>query len=75
MATREGLVQKSILGLRRRKIPWEGAVASHARGWTEVLVIGRDGTSITHSEYHVGQAEFLHQLEEHDVYIQFGEVR
>ena len=64
IATPDGLVQTSLLGLKRRTIRWEGAVASHTHGLREVLVVGGDGTTITHSQYHVGQGEFLHELEQ-----------
>lgn len=67
IATPDGLVQKSLLGLKRRTIGWQGAVASHPAGLREVLVVGGDGTTITHSQYHVGQGEFLHELKQHRV--------
>jgi hypothetical protein len=70
VATSGGLFQRSFLGLKRRRIQWQGAAASHPRGLREVLVVGSDGTTITHSEYHVGQGEFLHELEEHRVQLQ-----
>lgn len=70
VATPEGLVQKAVLGLRKRTIPWEGAAASAPRGLREVLVIGGDGTTITHSQYHVGQGEFLYELRQHQVHLQ-----
>jgi hypothetical protein len=70
VATPRGLVQKSLLGLWRRTIPWRAASASHPRGLREVLVIGSDGTIITHTQYHVGQGEFLHELEQHQVHLQ-----
>jgi hypothetical protein len=70
ISTPTGLVQKSLLGLRMRTIPWNGAAASHPRGLREVLVVGGTGTTITHSQYHVGQGEFLLKLEQHQVYVQ-----
>lgn len=70
IATPEGLIQNSFLGLRRRAVRWQGAAASHPRGLREVLVVGGDGTTITHSQYHVGQGEFLHELEQHRVHLQ-----
>lgn len=70
ISTPMGLVQKSLLGLRTRTIVWNGAAASHPRGLREVLVVGETGTTITHSQYHVGQNEFLLKLEQHHVYIQ-----
>ncbi|MBS1854834.1 MAG: hypothetical protein JST11_05680 [Acidobacteria bacterium] len=69
-ATPNGLVQTSLLGLKRRTIHWPGSAASHPRGLREVLVVGEDGTTITHSQYHVGQSEFLHELKQHHVQLQ-----
>jgi hypothetical protein len=57
-------------GLRTRTIVWNGAAASHHCGLREVLVVGETGTTITHSQYHVSQNEFLLKLEQHHVYIQ-----
>ena len=70
VASPNGLIQKSLLGLNKRAIPWSGAAASNPRGLRQVLVVGDDGTSITHSQYHVGQAEFLRELEDHRVHLQ-----
>lgn len=47
-----------------------GAAASHPRGLRQVLVVGGDGTTITHSQHHVGQSEFLQELEQHQVHVQ-----
>lgn len=72
MTTPDGVTQKSLLGLRRRTIQWSGAAASHPCGLREILVVGKDGTMITHSQYHVDQGQFLHELKRHNVYIQSG---
>jgi hypothetical protein len=70
VASPAGLIQKSLLGLNKRTIPWSGATASHPRALRQVLVVGGDGTTITHSQYHVGQAEFLRELKEHRIHLQ-----
>jgi len=70
IATPAGLIQRSFFGLKKRTIPWGGAAASHPRGLRQVLVVGDDGTTITHSQYHVGQSEFLNELEQHQVLLQ-----
>jgi len=68
--SQHGVVQASMLGMLRRRIAWQGATASAPTGSREVLVIGSDGSTITHSQYHVGQDEFISELERHDLYIQ-----
>jgi hypothetical protein len=70
IATPRGLIQRSVFGLKSRTIPWDGAAASHPRGLRQVLVVGDNGTTIKHSQYHVGQSEFLHELEQHQVHLQ-----
>ena len=70
VAKSDGLVQTSLLGLKRRAVRWQGAAASHPRGLREVLVVGDDGTAITHTQYHVGQGEFMRELEQHRVHLQ-----
>ena len=70
IATPGALIQRSLLGLKSRRIPWGGAAASHPRGLRQILVVGGDGTTITHSQYHVGKSEFLHELEQHQVHVQ-----
>ena len=65
-----GLSQKTWLGLRSRNIPWEGAAARHVPGLRELLIIGNDGTAITHSQYHVGQEQLLTEIERHGVFLQ-----
>lgn len=66
----QGVREFGLLGLRRKAIRWNGASASFVPGLREVLVIGSDGTAIKHSPYHVGQAEFLFQLQRHQVFVQ-----
>jgi hypothetical protein len=65
-----GLKQKFYLGLKSRFIPWERAAARYVPGLQEVLVIGKNGVSITHSQYHVGQQQFLHELQRRQVFLQ-----
>jgi len=67
--TANGIRLLRLLGLRRKYIPWEGATASYDPGRREVLVVGPDGRSIMHSQYHVGQDQFLHELKRHGVRI------
>ena len=67
VVTRDGVVQRSLLGLKRRLISWDGAAVSYIPQLRDVLIIGRDGTSITHSKYHVGQQQLLHELERRGV--------
>lgn len=66
----QGVRESGFLGLRRKTVQWNGASASFVPGLREVLVIGSDGTAIKHSTYHVGQSEFLLQLERHEVFVQ-----
>ncbi len=66
----QGVKELGFLGLRRKTIQWNGASASFVPGLREVLVIGSDGTAIKHSPYHVGQSEFLFQLQKHKVFVQ-----
>lgn len=68
--TQQGVEERGLLGLRKKRVPWEGAAASHVPGLRQVLVIGKDGTTITHSQYHVGQDEFVTQLHRHNVAVQ-----
>jgi len=66
----QGVEEISLLGLRRRTVSWKGASASFIPGLREVLLIGSDGTTIRHSQYHVGQSEFLSELKSHKVFLQ-----
>lgn len=68
--TSTGIVQSNALRLRTRQIGWTGAAARHIPALREVLVIGSDGTSITHSQHHVGQSEFIHEIQRHGVHVQ-----
>jgi len=68
--TPSALVQKSLLGMKKKMIRWEGAAASYPAALRQVLVVGADGTNITHSQHHVGQSEFLYQLLQHNVHVQ-----
>jgi len=67
----KGITQSSLLTARRR-ITWKMAAASYQPRLQEVLVVGSDGCTITHSRYHLGQQEFLCELEEHGVFVQRG---
>ncbi|WP_031497563.1 hypothetical protein [Bryobacter aggregatus] len=70
--TPEGLVQTFWFGLKKRRIAWEGAAASYDPVLREVLVVGSEGTTMAHTNYHVGQSEFLFQLKKHKIYVQYG---
>ncbi|MBY0504859.1 MAG: hypothetical protein K2X03_13180 [Bryobacteraceae bacterium] len=72
IVTKDGLIQQSIFGLRKTSIAWTGAVVSFIPQLREVLIIGSDGTPITHSKYHVGQQQFLYQLERHGLSLKSG---
>lgn len=65
-----GIELVRLLGLRRKHVRWEGAAARHTPGLREVLVVGGDGISITHTQYHVGQDQFLFELNRHGVTVQ-----
>jgi hypothetical protein len=66
----EGIKQKKFLGLQTRLIPWERAAARYVPGLQEVLVIGKNGIAVTHSQYHVGKQQFLLELQRHRVFLQ-----
>lgn len=71
IATSEGgLHQKRFLGIKKQRIPWTGAAARYVPEQRQVFVIGEDGTTITHSQYHVGQQQLIRQLEKHGVFVQ-----
>jgi hypothetical protein len=38
-----GVEERGLLGFRKKRVPWEGAAASHVPGLGEVLVLGRTG--------------------------------
>jgi hypothetical protein len=65
-----GLIQRTYLGLKRRRVAWAGAAARYVPEQRQVFVIGEDGTAITHSQYHVGQQQLIRQLEKHGVFVQ-----
>ena len=67
--TSEGIAQKTCLGYRTKKIPWKGLAAQHDSVLREVLVIGHDGTSITHSQHHVGVEQLLRELRKHGAFV------
>ena len=66
----QGLRERRFPGIKKKLVPWAGASARYISGQHEVLIIGEDGTAITHSQYHVGQQQLIHQLEEHRVFVQ-----
>jgi hypothetical protein len=66
----EGIKQKKFLGLQTRLIPWERAAARYVPGLQEVLVIGKNGIAVTHSQYHVGKQQFILELQRHKVFLQ-----
>jgi hypothetical protein len=66
----EGIKQKKYLGLRTKLIPWERAAARYTQGLREVLVVGPNGISITHTQYHVGQQRFIFELQRRKVSLQ-----
>jgi hypothetical protein len=73
IACPEGIKYKKYLGLQTKLIPWERAAARCVRsseGIQEILLIGRNGVSFSHSQYHVGQERFLMELQRRNVFIQ-----
>jgi len=64
-----GITLKRFLGIEVRSIPWEGAAARQVASLREVLLVGRDGAAITHSQYHVGQEQFIRELERHGIVV------
>ncbi|HYZ85328.1 MAG TPA: hypothetical protein VE621_13040 [Bryobacteraceae bacterium] len=62
-----GIESRRLFGLRSRHVEWDGAAARHTPGIREVLVVGRDGVVITHSQYHVDQERFLFELRPHGI--------
>lgn len=71
LSTDESGIRSSYLfGLKRKRIRWRGASARFSPSLGEILVVGADGTTITHTEHHVGRTEFLYQLEKHGVWVQ-----
>src|SRR5688572_25286829 len=72
VVTPEALVQTFWFGLKKVRLPWENAAARYTRDLREVRVVNRRQTAITivHTEYHVGQVQFLTQLKHHEVFTQ-----
>lgn len=68
-ATSTCIVQRTLLGLRKKRISWTGPAVRYAPSLREELVIGNDGTSISHTQYHVGQAEFIQEVKRHGEYV------
>lgn len=63
----EGIKLKRYLGLQTKFLPWERAAARYIPGLQEVLVVGKNGISITHTQYHIGKQQFLNELQHHHV--------
>jgi hypothetical protein len=59
-----------LISLQRKRIEWLGAEARNYAGLREVLVIGSEGTSTCHSQYHVGRDQFLVVLKKHGLKVQ-----
>lgn len=62
-----GVEEVRLWGLRRKRVPWDGAAANCMRVSRNVLVVGANGTEITHTRYHVGQDQFIFELKRHGV--------
>lgn len=70
IATNEtDIVQRSLLGLRTRKVPWTGAGVLYGPGARELIISGADGVSITHTQYHAGREDLISELLKHDIYV------
>ena len=65
----DGVELHRLLGIRQKRIRWEGASASFSHELREVVLVGSDGTCITHSQYHVGQEQFVFELRRHGVHV------
>jgi hypothetical protein len=59
---RSGITQAGFLGLRKRQLAWEGLAVSYIPQLQQITLIGNDGATITHTQYHVGQSELVHEL-------------
>jgi hypothetical protein len=62
-----GIEEIRLWGLRQKRVPWDGAAANYMRVSRKVLVVGANGTEITHTRYHVGQDQFVCELKCHGV--------
>jgi hypothetical protein len=65
---RSGITQSGLFGLRKRSLAWDGLAASYTPQLQEVILIGNDGATITHTQYHVGQSELVHELRSRKVF-------
>lgn len=66
----DGIISLRVFGLLRKHMGWSGVSARYTPELREVLVIGNDAATITHSRYHVGQSEFLFELKRYGVQLQ-----
>ena len=64
----QGITQRGRFWFRPRKIAWEGVAVSYIPARNSVMVIGSDGTTVTHCEYHVAQLEFVGALRRHGAF-------
>lgn len=58
----DGIQESRLLGIYKKLILWEGAAVSYIPELREVLIVSKDGSTITHTQYHVGQDEFVYLL-------------
>lgn len=58
----EGIVQSGRFWVRPLRIAWKGIAVSYTPAVKKVMVIGSDGTIVTHCAYHVDQFGFLKEL-------------
>jgi hypothetical protein len=58
----DGIVQRGLFWSRPRKIAWVGLAVNYNPALKQVLLIGIDGTTVTHGEYHVDQLGFVREL-------------
>ncbi len=65
--TKAGIEEIRLWGLRQKRVPWDGAAANYMRVSRKVLVVGANGTEITHTRYHVGQDQFIFELKQRGV--------
>lgn len=66
----QGVHERGLVCGARKSVVWDGASAGHSPGLREVIVVGSDGTSITHGPLHVGQHEFVSQLRHRGIFVQ-----
>mgnify|MGYP000953991317 CR=1 FL=1 len=65
-----GIHQVRVLGFGRKTIYWKGARVGYSSTGREALVVGSNGTTILHTQYHVGQRQFIALLTHRGVFIQ-----